>query len=74
LRAKFIAEGAIIKGMKKENIFSFNTPEEAGISLQNEIKEGDLILIDGSKELAMEKIIKEIQFTPLENLSKTVGI
>ena len=61
LRAKFIAEGAINKGMKKENIFSFNTPKEAGISLQNEIKEGDLILIDGSKELEMEKIIKEIQ-------------
>lgn len=61
-RAKFIAEGGVVKGMKKENVFSFNTPEEAGIALQNEIKEGDLILVDGSKELKMEKVVKEVQF------------
>jgi UDP-N-acetylmuramoyl-tripeptide--D-alanyl-D-alanine ligase len=73
-RAKFIAEKALVKGMKKENVFSFNTPEEAGVVLQNEIKEEDLILVDGSKELKMEKVVKEVQFTPLESSYRKTGI
>jgi UDP-N-acetylmuramoyl-tripeptide--D-alanyl-D-alanine ligase len=60
-RAKFIAQGAIAKGMPKEKIFQFDKVEEAAISLQNEIKQGDLILVDGSKEMQMQKIIKEIK-------------
>lgn len=59
-RAKFIAQGAISKGMPEEKIFQFEKIEEAGIALQKEIKEGDLILVDGSTEMKMEKIIEEI--------------
>jgi len=59
-RAKFIAEGAIIKGMPKEKIFQFDKIEEAGIALQGERKEGDLILVDGSTEMKMEEIVEEI--------------
>ncbi len=61
LRANFIAQGAISKGMREENIFKFNTAEEAKIQLQKEIKQGDLILIDGSSEMKMEEIVKEIK-------------
>lgn len=60
-RAKFIAQGAYTKGMALEKIFQFDTVEEGEIRLQDEIKEGDLILIDGSKEMEMEKIVKEIK-------------
>ena len=60
-RAKFIAQGAHTKGMTLEKIFQFDTIEEGKIRLQDEIKEGDLILIDGSKEMEMEKIVKEIK-------------
>lgn len=59
-RAKFIAQGAYIKGMPEDKIFQFNKIEEARKTLRNEIKEGDLILVDGSKEMEMKKIVEEI--------------
>ena len=59
-RAKFIAQGAIQKGMSIEKIFQFDTIDEGKLKLREEIKEGDLILIDGSREMEMEKIVKEI--------------
>jgi len=60
-RAKFIAKGAIAKGMNPEYIFQFNKVEEGKIKLQNKIKEKDLILVDGSKEMNMAEIIQEIK-------------
>ena len=60
-RAKFIALGALMKGFPKENIFEFNDIEKTGKVLQEKIKEGDLILVDGSKEMKMEKIVEEIE-------------
>ena len=60
-RAKFIAQGAFTKGMINEKIFSFDTIDEGKLKLQDEIKEGDLILVDGSKEMRMGKIVEEIK-------------
>ncbi len=60
-RARFIGKGALEKGMAQEKIFQFETIEEGKLKLQAEIKEGDLILVDGSKEMAMSKIIEEIK-------------
>lgn len=60
-RARFIAQGALEKGMEKEKIFQFDEIEKAGTSLQNEIRGGDLILVDGSKEMEMQKIVQEIR-------------
>ena len=60
-RAKFIAQGATQKGMAFEKIFQFDTIEEGKLKLQEEIKEGDLVSVDGSKEMEMEKIVKEIR-------------
>ncbi|MEA3344096.1 MAG: cyanophycin synthetase [Patescibacteria group bacterium] len=60
-RARFIAQGAKEKGMKEENIFEFDRTEEAKIQLQKEIKENDLILIDGSKEMKMQEVVQEIE-------------
>lgn len=59
-RAKFIGQGAQSKGMALEKIFQFNTIEEGKLKLQDEIKEGDLVLVDGSKEMEMAKIVEEI--------------
>jgi len=61
LRARFIAQGAREKGMKQENIFEFDRTQEAKIQLQKEIKENDLILIDGSREMKMEEVVQEIK-------------
>lgn len=56
-RAKFIAQGAQSKGMALDKIFQFDTIEQGKLKLQEEIKGGDLILVDGSK---MVEVVKEI--------------
>lgn len=61
LRAKFIAQGALEKGMIQERIFQFNTIDEGKLKLQDEIRDGDLILVDGSKEMKMGRIVEEIK-------------
>lgn len=60
-RAKFYAEGAKTRGFAEDKIFSFNEAGEAGLALQKEMKEGDLILVDGSREIQMKKIVEEIR-------------
>ncbi|MFH1780964.1 MAG: cyanophycin synthetase [Candidatus Nealsonbacteria bacterium] len=60
-RAKFYAEGAKKSGFPEDKIFSFNEAGEASMALQKEMKEGDLILIDGSRELQMIKVVDEIR-------------
>lgn len=60
-RAKFISQGAIQKGMAQEKVFEFDTIDEGKLEVQNKIKEGDIILIDGSTEMKMNKIVKEIR-------------
>lgn len=57
--AKFIADSAGNK-MLKENIFSFSTSEEAKSKVRELIREGDIILIKGSRSMKMEEIAKEI--------------
>jgi len=60
-RAKFFSQGAKRKDMAEEKIFSFVEVKEAAIALQNELKNGDLILIDGSKEMKMGEVVREIK-------------
>jgi len=62
-RAKFIAKGAFEKGMDGAKIFEFNTIDEGKPKLKAEINEGDLILVDGSKEMEMSKIVEEIKIS-----------
>jgi UDP-N-acetylmuramoyl-tripeptide--D-alanyl-D-alanine ligase len=65
-RSRFISEEAKAVGFKPENIFEFSTAEEIGKSLEETIKEGDLILIKGSQAMRMEKIVEEIMVHPEE--------
>lgn len=60
-RAKFIAEGAVKAGMPRENIFRFDDASTVAQSLEKAIKEGDLILVDGAKEMEMRKVVEEIR-------------
>lgn len=60
-RGAFLKDGAKRGGLSEENIYSFDTPEEAGKKLQEILKEGDLILVKGTTELKMEKVIEEIK-------------
>jgi len=60
-RAKFIAEAARSAGMKRIAIFSFDTADEARKPVQDFIKKGDLILVKGSLEMGLNKIVEEIR-------------
>lgn len=60
-RAKFIAEGAKQKGLAEDSIFSFDTAEEAANKLKEKIKEGDFILVDGSKEMRMAVVVEALR-------------
>lgn len=61
-RAKFFSQGAIAKGMSEDRIFQFDDVKEAGLALQKEMRSGDLVLVDGSKEMNMAEIVKEVRF------------
>ena len=62
-RAKFIADSAFNQ-MSKENIYRFDTSDEAKLKVKELIKEGDLILVKGSQGMRMEKIVEEIMAEP----------
>lgn len=66
-RAKFIADSArrsLGEGGFGENVFTFETSEEAKKKAQELIQEGDLILVKGSQGMRMEKIVEEIMADP----------
>jgi len=54
-------EGALSKGMKHKNLFNFEESDQAGEFLIKFIKEGDLILVKGSRGMKMEKIINKLK-------------
>ncbi len=60
-RAKFIAEAAREAGMRKNNIYSFDTADEATKPVQDFIRKGDLILVKGSHAMELEKVVEEIK-------------
>lgn len=61
LRAKLIGQRARALGFPQENIFEFSELDRVVESLQKEIREGDLVLVDGGKEMKMEKIVEAIE-------------
>ena len=63
-RMKFAVSDLEKSGFKKENIFSFDNPMDAGKKLQDIIKEGDIILVKGSQGARMEKVVEEIMAEP----------
>jgi UDP-N-acetylmuramoyl-tripeptide--D-alanyl-D-alanine ligase len=61
LRGKFIAEAAAQAGLSKLRITSYDVAAEAGKPLEDLLKKGNLVLIKGSKEMRLEKVIEEIK-------------
>jgi UDP-N-acetylmuramoyl-tripeptide--D-alanyl-D-alanine ligase len=60
-RAKFIAKRAMERGMDDFKIFSFDRIEDAVLKLKEIIRAGDIILVDGSKEMKMSEIVDQIR-------------
>lgn len=61
-RAKFIADAARKRGMKVENIQSFDTADEAGEPLREAMREGDLVLVKGSHAMELGKVVETVKF------------
>ena len=64
-RARDIAVGAMNAGMHESKIFQFEDSQKAGEFLQNQIQEGDIILVKGSRwATRMERTVEEIMARP----------
>ncbi len=63
-KARFITDEAEKAGIDKKNIFCYDTSIEAKSPIQDELQEGDVILIKGSQGARMERISKEIMRFP----------
>ncbi len=64
MRSKKLAEGALDANLDEGKIFQYDDSVTAGKEFQNEIKEGDLILVKGSQSMRMEKFVLEIMAEP----------
>ena len=63
-RARIISRGAKTKGLSRDNIFIFDTAEEAGRLLQEKLIKNDLVLIKGSRAIHLEKVVEIITKKP----------
>lgn len=63
-KSRDIARGAKEAGMDKNKIYHFPFTTEAGLFLQERIKENDVILIKGSRGARMEQVVYEIMAEP----------
>lgn len=64
-RSKETAKAAEQAGLAKENIFRFDSVDDAKMHLQSLLRSGDLVLIKGSQSMRMEKAVKEVMADPL---------
>lgn len=62
----FAKAAALKNGVPQEHILHFHNAQEAGHFLQDEVKQGDVLLIKGSQGMRMEKIVKELMAEPLK--------
>lgn len=65
-RARTIVEAALDAGMPENNIrgYELNETRRAGKELEFELREGDLVLVKGSQNMRMERIVEEIMAEP----------
>lgn len=58
--AKLIARGAIDEGMSVGAISEFNDAAEAAAEVAGMVREGDVVLVKGSRVLKMERIVEDM--------------
>src|SRR3989344_824971 len=64
VRARYFAEGALDGGLADGKILQFDDARTAGLYLQNEIRDHDVILIKGSQLIRMERTVEEVMAHP----------
>ncbi len=65
-RARFIADEARGRGMAPEKTFEFSATTDAAAKLEDILREGDVVLVKGSRAMHMENIVKEVMAHPEE--------
>lgn len=65
-RMKFLSEELIQRGLSKQDVFWFERSSEAATFAESLVREGDLILIKGSRGMRMEWISEKLLFDPVE--------
>jgi len=59
--AQEMIKGAITRGFSPDRAVVVNTHEEMGEKIRETMKEGDLILLKGSRGMALEKVSKILE-------------
>lgn len=59
--SQHMIEGALSSGLKKDQTYSFKDSEEAAKEIWSLIKEGDCILVKGSRGIQTEKIVEKLK-------------
>ncbi|MGB7922178.1 MAG: UDP-N-acetylmuramoyl-tripeptide--D-alanyl-D-alanine ligase [Pyrinomonadaceae bacterium] len=59
--ARSIIEGALEMGMSDERVRFFESSEEAGAALADELREGDLVLVKGSRGVRTDEIVSALR-------------
>jgi UDP-N-acetylmuramoyl-tripeptide--D-alanyl-D-alanine ligase len=57
----YIGQGALNAGMSEKNIYFSESVEEAGQHLLQLIRKGDVVLVKGSRDMKMEKIVVKLK-------------
>lgn len=64
-KAQDIGRGAKEAGLPEDRLYHFDQKAEAARFLQDRIKQGDIILVKGSRGMRMEEVVREIMADPL---------
>ena len=64
LRMQKLGEELVDIGFNQSNVISVGSSEEAGKELQRILEAGDIVLINGSQAMRMEKIVEEVMRHP----------
>jgi len=59
--AHFIGEGAKEAGMNSNNILTFENNQEVSLYLLENLKEGDLVLVKGSRKMKTEEVVLSLK-------------
>lgn len=59
--SKWIAQGAKEKGLKNSSVMSFEDKEQAMEFLSKILKEGDLVLVKGSRKMKLEDLVQGLK-------------
>lgn len=64
VRTRTTAETAVSTGLSEKNVWQYEDAEKAGRELQNMLEPGDVVLVKGSQDMRMEKIVLEVMSEP----------